>query len=91
MKKILSLFALLAVSCLSFAQLQNPVHWTYSVKEISATQVELLFTAKLDAGWHLYSQYTDPNGPIAIEFTFDQSGDYKRVGKVREPKPHQIQ
>ena len=89
MKKILSLFALLAVSCLSFAQLQNPVHWTYSVKEISATQVELLFTAKLDAGWHLYSQYTDPNGPIAIEFTFDQSGDYKRVGKVREPKPHE--
>ena len=70
------------------AQQLDPVKWTYSVKETSATEAELVFTAKLDAGWHLYSQYTDPMGPIALEFTFNDSKDYKRIGKVTEPKPH---
>ena len=71
------------------AQQLDPVKWTYSVKETSATEAELVMTAKLDAGWHLYSQYTDPNGPLAIEFSFNDSPDYQRVGKVQEPKPHE--
>ena len=68
--------------------LLDPVKWTYSVNETSATEAELVFTAKLDAGWHLYSQYTDPMGPIAISFEFNESKDYQRIGKVSEPKPH---
>ena len=71
------------------AQQLDPVKWKYSVKETSATEAELVFTATLDAGWHLYSQYTDPNGPLAIEFTFAESGDYARIGKVQEPKAHE--
>ena len=88
MKRFLTLFLLLGLSLASMAQVLNPVKWNYSVKEISASEVELIFTAKLDDGWHLYSQYTDPNGPIALEFTFDESKDYSRVGKVVEPKSH---
>ena len=71
------------------AQQLDPVKWKYSVKETSATEAELVFTAKLDAGWHLYSQYTSPDGPLAIEFTFEESDDYSRIGKVQEPKPHE--
>ena len=71
------------------AQQLDPVKWKYSVKETSPTEAELLFTAQLDAGWHLYSQYTSPDGPLAIEFTFEESKDYERVGKVMEPKPHE--
>ena len=67
----------------------DPVKWKYSVRETSATEAELVFTATLDAGWHLYSQYTSPDGPLAIEFTFEESKDYERVGKVLEPKPHE--
>ncbi len=89
MKKISLLLLLLAMAAASFAQVQNPVKWTFSTKDISPTETELIFTAKLDNGWHLYSQYTDPNGPIALEFTFDDSKDYVRVGKVSEPKPHE--
>lgn len=86
-------FALLATALLAttllWAQQLDPVKWTYSVKETSADEAELVFTADLDPGWHLYSQYTDPNGPLAIEFTFAGSEDYKCVGKVAEPKPHE--
>ena len=82
------LLCLLATFVMQAQQL-DPVKWKYTVKETSATEAELVFTAKLDAGWHLYSQYTDPNGPLAIEFTFAESGDYARMGKVQEPKPHE--
>lgn len=71
------------------AQQLDPVKWSFSVKETTADEAELVFTAKLDAGWHLYSQHTDPNGPLAINFEFTASPDYQRVGKVLEPKPHE--
>ena len=89
MKKLMvALMGILLASSL-WAQQLDPVKWNYSVKETSATEAELVFTAKLDAGWHLYSQYTDPNGPLAIVFEFTPSADYQLVGKVREPKPHE--
>ena len=89
MKKIM--FALLGIllGTSLWAQQLDPVKWNYSVKETSATEAELVFTAKLDAGWHLYSQYTDPNGPLAIVFEFTPSADYQLIDKVREPKPHE--
>ena len=73
----------------SMAQQLDPAKWTYSVKETSATEAELVFTAKIDDGWHLYSQYTDPAGPLPIVFEFTKSPDYELVGKVQEPKPHE--
>ena len=90
--------SLLAVICVVFhlslfspatAQQLDPVKWKYTVKETSATEAELVFTAQLDAGWHLYSQYTDPNGPLAIVFEFAPGNDYQLIGKVQEPKPHE--
>ena len=93
MKKILFIGVIVSLFVSQFslasAQQLDPVKWKYSVKETSATEAELVFTAQLDKGWHLYSQYTSPDGPLAIEFTFDENGDYSRIGKVQEPKPHE--
>ncbi len=87
MKKIATILFAILMSTALWAQQLDPIKWSYSVKDISATESELVFTAKLDAGWHLYSQYTDPMGPIALEFNFKESEDYQRMGKVVEPKP----
>ena len=90
MKKTLLFLMAALMSTMMWAQeMLDPIKWTYKVNELSNTEAELVFTAKLDAGWHLYSQYTDPNGPIALEFTFNESNDYQRIGKVQEPKPHE--
>lgn len=89
MKKLSILFLLLSMTFASFAQIVDPVKWTYSVKDLNETESELVFTAQLDNGWHLYSQHTDPNGPLAIYFEFKDSPDYKRIGGVNEPKPHE--
>ena len=89
MKKIFLLFAFVAAALIGFAQVQNPAHWTYTATDLGNGEVDLVFKVKLDDGWHIYSQYTDPNGPIALEFTFDNSPSYSRVGKVTEPKAHE--
>lgn len=90
MKKLTTFFLFLSVALVGFAQIVDPVKWTYSVKELSPTEAELVFSARLDKGWHLYSQHTDPNGPLAIYFEFKETADYKLVGGVKEqPKPHE--
>ena len=52
----LSLFLIvLTVSCLSaFAQMFEPVKWKFSTKAIDQSTVELVFSATIDRGWHLY-------------------------------------
>lgn len=89
MKKLVltCLFALLAL--FATAQVKNPAKWSYNVKELSADMVELQFKVSLDPSWHIYSQHSDPNGPIALEVTFDADKNYERVGAVTEPKPHE--
>ena len=89
MKKIILTLVGIAMALGLWAQQLDPVKWSYSVKETSPTEAELVFTAKLDNGWHLYSQYTSPDGPLAISFQFNPSADYQLVGKVSEPKPHE--
>ena len=88
-KRLFSLLTALMLTFIASAQVQTPTHWNYSVKELSSDEVELRFTVKIDDGWHLYSQKSDPNGPIPMEVTFDESKDYKRIGGVVEPKYHE--
>ncbi len=85
------LFSIVALgfAIMTSAQVLNPTHWTYSVRELSDDQLELVFTAKIDAGWHLYSQKSDPNGPIPMQITFNESDSYERIGSVMEPKAHE--
>ena len=89
MKRILLALLGIVLSTGLWAQQLDPAKWTYSVNETSNTEAELVFTAKIDDGWHLYSQYTDPAGPLPIVFEFTKSGDYELIGKVQEPKPHE--
>lgn len=89
-KFYLSFIAALFLSVLSFnsfSQVLNPVKWTYSVKQIDDANAELIFTAKIDKGWHLYSQYMEEGGPIVTNFIFNKDKNYALNGKTSEPKP----
>ena len=48
MKKLFSLLLLLCVSVISYAQIIDAVHWRFSVKDISDSEKELVFTANMD-------------------------------------------
>ena len=89
LKRVSTLIFTLATACIVSAQVLNPTKWSYSVKELPGDELELLFSVKIDDGWHLYSQKSDPNGPIPMEVNFNESKDYARIGSVAEPKAHE--
>jgi thiol:disulfide interchange protein len=85
MKKALASVLLIASALSVFAQYSNPhVSWTFSKKKISGDQFELQAVAKIDKGFHLYSQLIGDGGPIPTTFSFDESKDFQLQGKVTE-------
>ena len=88
-KRIAAFLLAFTVLGLGFAQMKDPASWQFKTKQISDNETELQFIVTLDQGWHIYSQHTDPDGPIGISFTFDNSKDYKKLSNVKEPKPHE--
>lgn len=71
------------------AQILNPVKWTFSQKELSNGELILSFSATIDPGWHLYSQFVPEGGPIPTTFHFNGNKDIEFIGKVSEPKPEE--
>src|SRR6185436_7232356 len=72
----------------SFADLEYHVWWKFSIENQTATEATLVFKAKIDKEWHLYSQFTPDGGPISTYFAFEENKNYELVGKVSEPEPH---
>jgi len=89
-KVVLSFMLLCSILGLS-AQILKPVTWSFSNKQVSDTEFNLILTANIDNTWHLYSQFIDEGGPVPTSFKFKPSPDYVLVGKVSEsPKPHKV-
>ena len=63
MKKIflMTLFSMMAL-CMT-AQMANPVKVQSQLKEVSATEAELVFNASIESGWHMYSTEVVEFGP----------------------------
>jgi thiol:disulfide interchange protein len=86
-KRLFLLFFSFSVVAAS-AQIEDPVKWKFSQKQISDTEVELYFEATLEKKWHLYAQKLESDlGPVPTSFVFEESAQYERVGGVKEPKP----
>ncbi|MEP7167914.1 MAG: cytochrome c biogenesis protein CcdA [Bacteroidota bacterium] len=92
-KKLFYFFGLLALFFVaennSYAQFVYPDRWIFSSEKISETEYTLSFKIKMDDGWHTYSQFTPPGGPLPIVFTFEKNSCYELIGKVQEPKAHE--
>lgn len=88
MKKTTLILALVFFSAVgAFAQLENPVTWSYAAKKTSKTEAVLFIKATVEDGWHLYSQNVKPGGPSKTVITFAPSKEYTLVGKPTEPTP----
>ncbi len=74
------------------SQILEPAKWSFKADRINDTIAELRFTAKIQAGWHLYSQEKYPvgEGPMATEFVYDKVLGARISGKVIEPKGHKV-
>jgi len=86
MKKVLLMMVALFFTVAAFAQIEEPVKWSYAAKKTSATEAVVLIKATIEPGWHIYSQNVKDGGPIATTFTFAPTKDYTAAGKPAEPK-----
>ena len=87
-------FLLILVLTITFAanaQILEPVKWSTSVTKISDTEYELVATATIQSGWHLYSQNVPQDGPIPTKFAYEGNSNYLKKGNTVEEKGHTIQ
>jgi cytochrome c biogenesis DsbD-like protein len=84
MKKILLLSVAFFAAGAAFGQL-NPVKWSYEASQVSAGEYDLVFTAHIQNGWYVYSQFLDSDeGPIPTSFSFEENAKIELVGKATE-------
>ncbi len=82
---ITSLLFLLIGFNTGFAQQYDPVKWSFSSKKVSDTEYDLVYKAKIEKGWYVYSQYLESDeGPVATEVTYEGEKAFSTEGKSKE-------
>ncbi len=76
---LLWLFAAITVQ----AQIKDPVKFTTTLKTLSDTEAEIVFTGAIDKGWHVYSTDLGEGGPISATFNTDKMSGAQAVGKLK--------
>ncbi|MFZ1704031.1 MAG: cytochrome c biogenesis protein CcdA [Saprospiraceae bacterium] len=66
------------------AQIFKPVKWSFSTEKINDTEYFLVYTAKIDKGWTVYSQFTSDDGPIPTSINFEEKSGIELMGKATE-------
>jgi len=75
----------------SYAQFgfQEPVTWKTSVEKINEEEYYLVFEAKIENKWHMYSQFSDENGSGKLEIESEQTDSlFVFDGKALESVTH---
>ena len=83
---LLGLFTLM--TAMVQGQILDPVSWSTSIEKVSDNEYDLVATAVIDMGWHLYSQTVPDEGPLPTVFTYEENDSYVLVGTTVEPEGH---
>ncbi|MBR6276101.1 MAG: thioredoxin family protein [Prevotella sp.] len=77
------LLLLLSISSVASAQMLDPVHFKSELKtKAGSSEGEIVFTATIDAGWHVYSTDIGQDGPIEASFNAVKMEGVEKVGKL---------
>ena len=89
MKKVLLALQLLLIVMVAQAQMMNPVKFTSSLKTSKGAEAEIVFTGKIQPGWHVYSTGLGGDGPISATFNVNKMDGVELVGKL-QARGHEI-
>ncbi len=62
----------------------DPVKWNFELKKISKKRAELIITAEIGEGWHLYSAYVGEGGPKPSKLFFDENQNIELIDSIIE-------
>ncbi|MCD8292235.1 MAG: thioredoxin family protein [Prevotellaceae bacterium] len=79
-----ALFVFMSLAALSLqAQIVDPVNVGSTLKTLSDEEVEVVFNATIDRGWHVYSTDLGDGGPISTTFNTDKLSGAELDGTLR--------
>lgn len=71
MKKLFLLFAAFLTFNWATAQSFDPVSWTFDKIQLENGDYQLNFTAEIEEGWVIFSQFIGKGGPVPTSFHFE--------------------
>ena len=83
MKRTFGMLTLLFAVVATWAQMQDPTHFKVSQKQVSPTEVEVVFSGTIEKGWHVYSTGLADDGPISATVTTEKAEGAKPKGKLQ--------
>ncbi|MDA9126465.1 thioredoxin fold domain-containing protein [Flavobacteriaceae bacterium] len=89
MKKLTTLLFFI-ISFTGFSQILNPVKWEFGSEKISDTEYNLVFVAKIETHWALYSQFVEEGGPLPTIFSFESGPNFDLIENVTESESNKV-
>ena len=89
MKRLYISILIAIVSLAVEAQMMEPVHFSSQLKQGKGAEAEIVFSATIDDGWHVYSTDLGSDGPIPATFHADKLEGVELVGKL-QPRGHEV-
>jgi thiol:disulfide interchange protein len=89
--RLISVCFFLLLSLYAGAQIYDPVTWEFGYEKKGSTSYELVFTATIEKGSHIYSMDIPDGGPIPTSFAFDTVPAFSFAGRAYEvTKPEEL-
>ena len=76
------MLAMLFAFVTAWAQMQDPSHFKVTQKQVSPTEVEVIFSGTIEKGWHVYSTGLGDDGPISATVTTEKAEGAKPKGRL---------
>jgi thiol:disulfide interchange protein len=83
-RAIFTLAAFLLIAFSVNSQIYDPVTWDFSYEKKGNNNYELVFTAEIEKGSHIYAMEIPEGGPIPTSFTINPPSGFTPEGKTYE-------
>ena len=74
--------AMLLMVLTAMAQMEDPVKFTAEIKTGKTAEAEIVFSGRIEAGWHIYSTDLGSSGPTEASFHVNKADGIEVVGKL---------
>ena len=83
MKRILTSLLAVLLTIAVQGQMMDPVHFTSQLKMLDGNEAEIVFSATIDDGWHVYSTDMGDDGPVSATFNVVMMEGAETVGTLK--------
>ncbi len=63
---------------------EKPVQWSIDLKKNSDLQYEISYTAHINEGWNVYSQFIEDGGPVPTSVWYETENVVNNIGEATE-------